>query len=257
MSCPRLSVHLAAMLALACWGAAAFADDQDTAAADSGWTLGAGIARSTRPYQGLKDRAQLLPILSYGNSWLSLRGTSVDATVARVDGLTFKAHADYALGDGYADSDASALAGMDRRKGSLWLGPAIDWRLDPALISLQVTGDASGHSNGQQAKLTIATRYRTGRWTMVPKLGLDWQSADYVDYYYGVKPSEALANRPAYSGASTTNLEASIQLGYKLTTKQSLSLEVGALRYGNAIVDSPIVGERTAPIARFAYQFHF
>ncbi|WP_325090067.1 MipA/OmpV family protein, partial [Burkholderia contaminans] len=96
-----------------------------------------------------------------------------------------------------------------------------------------------------------------GQFSITPHVGAEWLSNKYVDYYYGVRPSEARAGRAAYSAGSTVNVSAGTRIDYRPTKQQTIFLDVGVSRLGDAITDSPIVGRRFVPEARVGYMYRF
>jgi outer membrane protein len=67
---------------------------------------------------------------------------------------------------------------MEKRKGGFWLGGAALWRNPYADLSLEWLADASGNSHGQTVKLRAEHRFKSGRFTLVPYLGVNWMSSD-------------------------------------------------------------------------------
>jgi outer membrane protein len=78
-----------------------------------------------------------------------------------------------------------------------------------------------------------------------------------VDYYYGVRASEATAARPAYQGDSLTAVDVGLRLEYSPATRHSLFLDVSAKRFGGSIKDSPLVERVTQSFVGFGYLYRF
>jgi outer membrane protein len=217
--------------------------------------LSAGIAR--KPYEGSDTNAKLMPMLGYENKWLRVMGPGVEGKLAHIGALSFGVKTIWSFQDGYKSSDADIFNGMQTRKGSVWLGPSMEWRTGVGMLAAEVLTDASGHSNGQQAKLSFGTRFHAGDLEYGPHLSLQWQSDRYVDYYYGVNDSESTASRAAYTGRATLNASVGLQLNYHLSRQQSLGAEIGVEHYGKGITDSPLVNKSTTPILRLGYTYFF
>ncbi len=88
-------------------------------------------------------------------------------------------------------------------------------------------------------------------------MGVTWLDKKYVDYYYGVKPTEATTARPEYLGKATTNVEAALRMGYLIDTHQRVFFEVSETHWGSGITKSPIVDKTTTPGLRFGYLYRF
>jgi outer membrane protein len=52
-------------------------------------------------------------------------------------------------------------------------------------------------------------------------------------------------------------MSAGARFDYRFTRQQSVTLDVGAKHLGSGITDSPIVGKRFIPEARFGYLYQF
>ena len=76
---------------------------------------------------------------------------------------------------------------------------------------------------------------------MTPSLGVEWQNARLVDYYYGVRDSETGTDRPAYAGRDTVNVSAGLGSIYRLNRDWWLLGGLYVVRFGDGIGDSPIV----------------
>jgi outer membrane scaffolding protein for murein synthesis (MipA/OmpV family) len=171
--------------------------------------------------------------------------------------VSFSLRARYALGDGYESDDAPILNGMEERKPSFWLGGAVQWRTEYAKLSAEVSGDASSHSKGTEARLGVEHDFRFGRFMFTPRVAAVWRDAKYVDYYYGVRPEEATAFRPAYEGRGTTNAEVGLRTFYGISQHDGAFLDVSATALGSSIKDSPLVDRRILPAVRLGYLYRF
>lgn len=143
---------------------------------------------------------------------------------------------------------------MQTRNSAFWYGPALAWKTRFGML----TGDVlEGGNKGQKASVNFGKRIDYGNFSVEPHVGAEWLSSKYVDYYYGVRSSEVRAGRPAYSGTSTYDMSAGARFDYRFTRQQSVTLDVGAKHLGSSITDSPIVGKRFIPEARFGYLYQF
>ena len=228
---------------------------QNAQNAEPTWALGAGVAIRRSPYRDYGNKTNALPIILYNGKYFRVAGPMVDFKLATVDQFNFTLRAKYA-NDGYKSGDASVLNGMDERKDGFWLGGAAAWRAPFAKFSLEWL-KAAGNSDGQTIKLGVERGFAVGRVKLTPHLGVAWMNNDYVNYYYGVKQSEATARRVAYTGKSTVNTSFGVRTDYGLTANQSVSLDLGVTHYGSGITDSPLVDRSTSPSVRLGYIYKF
>lgn len=91
---------------------------------------------------------------------------------------------------------------MEKRRGGFWAGGVVEWSSSFVDVSAEWLADVSGNSNGQIVSLGLARTWRVGnRVLLTPHVGASWQDEKTVDYYFGVRESEARLDRPAYAGS--------------------------------------------------------
>lgn len=219
--------------------------------------LGIGLSSERSPYQGVGDENRVIPVVSYESRLFSIQGKTADVHLLGDETLSFSARADYGFGDGYKGSDSSALTGMRHRKESIWLGGVVEWDAGWADLAASWLADAAGRSKGQQIGLALERDIPLGAVQLTPRIGAIWQDRDVVDYYYGVRPSEARPGRAAYGGRSTINTELGVRAQYSLTNRQTVFVDVSANRVGSGIQDSPIVDGTWLPAVRAGYLYRF
>lgn len=233
-----------------------------TAESTSGTQWGLGLAGGVfqRPYEGVDNKKRALPLLYVENRWLRIVGPSADFKLANWHGgygsVELAARLKYE-GMGYESSDSPALAGMDERKESFWAGGAVTWNTSLARLSAEWTGDASSHSKGQQLQLQVDRRFGFGRLALTPRVQAQWQDKKYVDYYYGVKASEALPGREQFTGKAATTLSVGLRVDYQLQPRQTIFLDVAATSLPDEIKNSPIVDRSSVSRASIGYLYRF
>lgn len=236
----RTAVIAAILAALA--PAAAWAQDAPTSA----WGAGLAVSADRKPYRDFDDKARPLPLITYENRWIHIAGPGVDLKLPSAGPVGLRLRSRFGF-EGYEAKDSPWLAGMQERKGSLWLGAAASWDTGPVQLSAELLADASGHSKGRQFTLKAERRFQLGAWDITPRLALQQQDRKYVDYYYGVEGAEARAGRPAYEGSSAVNLQAGLRVGYALAPRQWMFVDVSSTRLASAIKDSPLVNRSSQP----------
>ncbi|WP_410013502.1 MipA/OmpV family protein [Sodalis sp. RH24] len=218
------------------------------------WGLGIGVGYEQSPYKGDDASVSPLPLIYFDNKWIHLFGNKLDVKIGRWDNVSVTLRGEYALGDGYKESDAPILDGMQKRKGGFWVGPAMAWDSGYGTFGANVL---TAGNKGLKAGIDYHRAFEYGDVTLVPHAGIDWYNSRYVDYYYGVENDEARAGRDAYAGKATYNFSAGVRFDYQLTPHQSLSLDAGVSHLGGGITDSPLVDRTVIPEARFGYLYRF
>jgi len=165
---------------------------------------------------------------------------------------------------GYEASSAKALAGLSDRDESLDLGFRAGYKTTYGLLSLDATQDVSNTHKGHEADLRFGPDFYNETPSAQKKLalgvvaGLKWQSKEVVDYYYGVKSSEATASRAAYQGNAATTPYIGLDGKMNLSKKLSLSSSVLYMDRPDEISKSPLVdNDHNIQInAGLTYWFH-
>ncbi|KER70004.1 membrane protein [Burkholderia cepacia] len=218
------------------------------------WGLGAGVGVGESPYKGYGSKVEPLPLVYFDDKWVHVFGTTVDVKIGSWSGVSFTLRGKISLGDGYKQSDAPILNGMADRNGAFWYGPALAWHTAYGTLS----GDyLLGGNKGERASLDYSKAFDVGDFSIAPHVGVDWLSGKYVDYYYGVRPTEVRSGRPTYTGTATWNVTLGTRVDYKFTEHQRIVLDVGVSHLGSGITDSPIVGKRYTPEVKIGYLYQF
>lgn len=258
-----ISLNLLALLAALVAGTAHAADHEgaDRGADEedgSRWGLGVGASFKKSPYKGISKDNSYLPLVSYESKWVRLFGNTLDAKLPSLGDFDFSIRTKVALGEGYKASKSAYLSGMESRNGSIYLGAASTWRAGFAKLSLDYLKDVSGHSKGSQLSFGIERSFNFDqRYQVTPHASVTSLDAKYVDYYYGVKASEATLARPEYVGKSTTETQVGVRLGYLVTPQQRLILDVSDERWGHGISKSPLVDKSSSPAFQLGYIYAF
>lgn len=219
------------------------------------WGLGAGVGVAQSPYKGYGAKVEPLPLVYFDDKWLHILGTTIDLKVGSWSGVSVALRGKLAIADGYKQSDAPILNGMQDRNGAaFWYGPALAWRTAFGTLSAEYL---LGGNKGERASLDYRKSFDFGNVSLTPHAGMDWLSVKYVDYYYGVLPFEASAGRPAYAGKATWNASLGASVNYKLTRRQSVLFDVGVSHLGSGVTDSPLVGKRFIPEVKVGYLYQF
>jgi outer membrane protein len=221
------------------------------------WRLGAGVVAIRKPYRDMDTKTLGLPIVGYENKWISAAIPTFDFKLYSDDSLSFRLRARYAGGDGYEADDSPFLAGMEDRKASLWAGAAVIWKTHYANFTGEVLADTLGKSKGIRARLQVDRRYAVGKFGFTPRLAAEWVDNKYVDYYYGVRQSEATVTRAFYEGKSTTSILAGLRLDYAAAKRHMLYLDLAASRFGSSVKDSPLVDRPNQTSIGLGYVYRY
>lgn len=230
--------HSLLLIALLAPAAPAFAQAMDP---PPRWTVGVGAIDRDSPYRDLDEDALVLPLVRYEGEKFFFRGTRGSLRLSKSDTYEFTVFGQ-ARTDGYDPKDSTFLTGMDKRRMSLDLGLASTWTSQKfGQVELSVAGDALDRSGGVEAVAQWNGLFRAAQWTFIPGVSVSWRNGDMIDYYYGVRPGEALPGRPTYFGDAAITPEVSMLVTRPLGERWSLFARASHSWLPSEISDSPIV----------------
>jgi outer membrane protein len=208
----------------------------------------AGVGFSLRlepsPYRGSDKNSDLLPLFVYDSEHFYLQSYRAGLKLER-EGWRNELFIKRRF-EGYASNHVpESMAGMEKRAigGDIGIATQHAWGSGTAYAELLT--DVSGNSDGSE--LRLGYRYEAwwnGRLRWRPYATVAFRDAKLNNYYYGVRPGEAAAERPAYEAGSGVNLEFGVQAAYRLTERWQLLGGVSLLQMSSGIRDSPVVEER-------------
>lgn len=220
------------------------------------FALGLAVISSPEPYKGVNDDPLVVPVISFSYKRFYFRGIYAGFTLFERNGLQVDVIARPRLA-GYDAGDSPFLAGMEDRRISADLGFELEWEGEWFGLSLTPVTDVLDRSGGQEVSLDLFKPFRRGPFRIEPRVGAVWQSARSADYYYGVRPEEALPGRPAYELGDAVYLTGGVFAFAPVTRKLVFQGFVKAERLSGDVADSPIVEDDLGitGFAALSYQF--
>ncbi len=221
-------------------GSAGEADESTVEPSKPERFIGGGAVISAKPYEGVDSKVYPVPMFGYEGERLYIRGIGAGYRIFRKGG--------WSLGpvvrprfDGYRASDSRALAGMKDRDLTVYGGVALGWLTGRGLIGANWVTDLLGRHSGQELEVSYTARFSLAGFDLIPSVGLSYKSNRLVDYYYGVRASEARDGRPAYKGGAATDPFVRLVARRKLVGQWELLGTVQCEWFDREIINSPIV----------------
>lgn len=246
---------LAAVCSLSLLSTAAFAQQNRSAEPPQGFLYGVGVGVNQEIYRGYKRRVIPLPLVGYRGEKLSVYGPFVSYELAQANGVSLSAKLAPRFA-GYDDGDSDVFVGM-KRKSSLDAGFGLQYRIDNWTLDTEVLSDVLGNSNGQEAKLKFSYGLRFGPLQVSPEVGVSYSSSKLVNYYYGVQPNEAIAQRPAYRASAAVNYHTGVAFSTPILFGGMTRLGVQYHWYDNNIANSPLTDRDSGVSAFLAWSRFF
>jgi MipA family protein len=223
----------------------------------SQWELGVAVIARDPIQRGADSDPFVVPLIQYSGERFYLRGIEAGAQLHGTERHRTSVFVRPRL-DGFKGSDDRFLEGMSTRRNSLDAGLRHSVLLERWQFTAVATTDALGRNDGQTVSGTVGYLFGSPRGlSIAPYVGVEWMSADLVDYYYGVRPSEAVPGRPAYSGSDVWNLIYGARMVAPLTQRLSFQAVLAGTRYGDSVADSPLTEDRRRAIGIFAVSYRF
>jgi outer membrane protein len=149
------------------------------------------------------------------------------------------------------------LNNLDHRETALFAGLEHNVYLGQINLSSALLKDVSGTHEGYEMRFAASIAARAGNNNILLSAGLNWQSAEIVNYYYGVGEGE-INNPELYyvAGAGTSSF---VRVDWERQLSKRWSLQASALvkALSSNIQDSPIVGENTVSTVFVGGVYHF
>lgn len=233
-----------------CLMALAFVPAFYSGLASAEWGVGIGLDNYDDIYQDYKDDARLTLDISHRGERFNMYKNQ--ASFRFIDTPSWGIEAYGLIDSGYETKDkdsrlSEVLLGMEEREAALNLGSRAVFKTEAGdIISLALAADVTNRHRGQSVELCFGCIAFFPQWSgerefiIQSFLGGRWQSEDKVDYYYGVKASEATVERSQYTAGNAssafTGIQAIAQFSKNFTLESSLIVE----SVPEAIRDSPI-----------------
>lgn len=220
------------------------------------WQAGIAVQSGRSILMDEEDKAEFAPMFNYMGDRFSMVGGTFAYKLVGTDSVQFSAIAQ-GRDDGFKADDSDAVSGMDEREAGFDIG------LNAAVGGLWGTfqasllSDVTETSEGSEVDLRYSYPIQSGLWTFETAAGATWKSEELVDYYYGVKDSEARTGRDAYQGEAAINPYAEFVMAYKLSRQWSIIGGVEIEQLDDALADSPIIDEDYEFIGYSAAMYNF
>ncbi|MGH1539935.1 MAG: MipA/OmpV family protein [Arenicella sp.] len=215
---------------------AVFAANDD----ELGWNLGVSVGyereKSLFKFDDEDGGLTGLPTIEYvtRNFIFSPFGLEVDAYSYESGdwGLDISSSVDFGLFNESRDaSDSRIFAGMDERKESTDLSLEVEWTTPVGIVGLEITQDIGGAYKSNIASIQYGLPlYFSEKTFFAVGAGVDFFSAKYVDYYYGVRAHEVTGERSAYKGKSASSAFVGYQFAHQLSEHWSI---INELKYSD------------------------
>ncbi|EBO3633855.1 MipA/OmpV family protein [Salmonella enterica] len=215
----------------------------NVAQAESNLTLGAGVGVVEHPYKDYDSDVYPVPIVTYesdnfwfrslgGGYYLLNNNTNKLSVMAYWSPMYFKP----------GDSDDNRLRQLDKRKSTMMTGFSYVHNTQYGFLRTSVAGDMLDNSNGIVWDLAWLYRYTNGGLTLTPGIGVEWNSENQNEYYYGISHRESYrSGLRNYVPESSWNPYLELSANYNLLGNWSVYGTARYTRLSDEVTNSPMV----------------
>jgi outer membrane protein len=241
----------AVLLALVCGAAGASSDPLTGVATTDAVAIGVMPRVERSPYRGAGMRHDFVPVYLYEGERVYLHSISVGLKLGESEARRFDLFLRHRFEGHPTDDIPALLSGMAEREPGIDAGIGAQIGGSWGIAFAEVLTDASTASGGSELRLGYKYPMRRGRLWLRPHATVSLRSAKLNDYYYGVRPEEARADRPAYEAGSGAMPEIGLFGAYRLAYGWRLFGGATLAQLPQTVRRSPIVGERTLRTLHF------
>lgn len=211
--------------------------------AEGKFTLGAGVGVVEHPYKQYDADVYPVPVINYesDNFWFRGLGGGLYLWNDTNDKLSVTAYwSPMYFKPG--DSDSEQMRRLDKRKSTVMAGLAYEHYTQYGFLRTALSGDTLDNSNGIVWDLAWLYRYTNGNLTLTPGIGVEWNSDNQNEYYYGVSKHESnRSGMRSYDPDSSWNPYLELSANYRFLGDWSVYGVARYTRLSDEITDSPMV----------------
>ncbi|MDD7994553.1 MltA-interacting protein MipA [Kosakonia sp. H7A] len=227
--------------------------------AENTFSLGAGVGVVETPYKQYDRDVLPIPVITYEGDDFWFRGIGGGYYLWNDDADKLSITAYYSPWQFKPkDSDNNQLRQLERRKATMMAGLSYIHNTPYGFLRTTLAGDVLDNSNGITWDAAWLYAYHNGGLTVTPGIGVEWNSDNQNEYYYGVSASEARrSGLNSYDPDSSWNPYLELSVSYRLTDSWSI---YGTGRYthlSDEIKDSPMVDKSWAGLLSTGVTYRF
>ena len=206
-------------------------------------SIGANYSVDFQSYKGQRTYQSVLPTAFFDNDKVYIEGDEAGVYLLNDDQNQLRLNVDY---DGNSYDPTGELSGLDRRKWSVMAGGSY-MRITPfGGLKAQVGTDVLSRSKGTVATASYVAEINKDKWSFYPEIGLQWNDAQYNQYYYGVSQAESQRTGiQAYKANSSVSPYIGLSSNYNFSKHWSVFGTLDVEYLSNQQADSPMVAHRT------------
>lgn len=214
------------------------------------WSLGAGVLFEQLPYRDYDNQVYPLPVIQYEGERVYLSGIGAGVYLLNTDSdkLYLNVYLSPVNFDP-ADSDDPAMKKLNKRRATAMAGIGYKHMADWGTIRTELAADVLGKSDGIIADVAYQYPLQFNKWRVEPGVGVQWQSSDHNDYYYGISHNESRrSGLDYYSAGDGFSPYAELSVHYAFNKNWRTFFTGRYTSLSSAVKDSPMTEHSSSVI---------
>ena len=199
-------------------------------------TIGVGPYIQTQPYKDVSPILVPSPVIFFDNGFAYVRWSRAGVYFMGEKGDDFSWGLSLTAQprtNSYRASDSKLLLGMEDKKSSIEAGLALSLKADKAYFEVMALSDILERYDSWIVKSELGYEFKIGNFALYPSAILIYQSAEFINYYYGVTQDEATPFRAEYQANNGVQLGVQTYINYPITDKLSAFFNIRVDKLSN------------------------
>ena len=224
-----------------------------------GWSLGFGLLSYGLPYKDVTRWTRFVPLVNAQGDGFYVHGLNAGYWFYRRH--EFRVSVVLAPELLHISSRFGPFArSLHDRQATLLGGLRASFVRPLYAVHLSALTDLLARSKGQVLRLSAGPRWHGVGWRLSARMGVDWESANQITYYFGVPADQSSVSLPSYDPGSAVNTDATLVIARKFWALGAHFEAVGSVEeiwYGASVRESPLVARSTALSGLIGLMFRF
>ena len=223
-------------------------------------TIGVGPYIQSQPYTNVESIILPSPIIFYDNGIFYVRWTRFGVYFLGEKSEDFSWGLSLTAKPRVYGYDSSDISGMDTKENSWEGGLAFSASAGDSYIEIILLNDILGAHNSWILETTLGYDFKVGNFSFYPSITAEYQSKDFINYYYGVTSVEASRRaETVYIADAGLQVGAQTYIKYPFTKNLSGLLNMKLDRLPVQATTSSIVDDKYiySGLASLIYTFEY
>ncbi|WP_240651682.1 MipA/OmpV family protein [Serratia microhaemolytica] len=223
------------------------------------WSIGVSALVTPKPYRGYQNRVFPMPVVNYVSDDFHFHTLLVGYNLWRTQQNQLSVIALYSpLNFKPQESDDQRMKLLDRRRSTVMAGFSYAHHAAWGSLRSTLTVDTLRQSTGWVGDIAYIRRYQSGAWMVVPGIGVNWNSANQNQYYFGVAHHEARRSGfAAYKPSDSWSPYAEVMINYRINANWAAFFTGRYTRLASEIKNSPMVDHTFSGMLWTGITYHF